>query len=101
MRALHTVKGAARMLEFNQIEGLSHALESVFLSLKEERISLNDKAVKLILSSIDELKRGINKVKSGGKDNIQAEAFQKELICLSANEDYEIPSGEDTQKAHA
>ena len=98
MRALHTVKGAARMLEFNQIEAVSHALETVFLSLKEERITLNDKAVKLILAAIDELKRGIDKVKSGGKDDMQTEVFQKELSALGANEDFDIPSADEANK---
>jgi chemotaxis protein histidine kinase CheA len=94
MRALHTLKGSARMLEFKNIETLSHTLETVFSSLKEERISLNDKAVKLILASLDELKSGINKVKSGGTDEIRTAVFQKELAALAAVEDYELPSEE-------
>jgi chemotaxis protein histidine kinase CheA len=95
MRALHTLKGSARMLEFKNIETLAHALETVFSSLKEERISLNDKAVKLILISLDELKTGIGKVKSGGTDEIRTELFQKELAALAVVEDYEIPTAEE------
>jgi len=91
MRALHTLKGSARMLEFKNIETVSHAMETVFISLKEERIYLNDKMVKLILSGLDELKTGVNKVKSEGKDDIRAELFQKELAALSANEEYATP----------
>jgi len=91
MRALHTLKGSARMLEFKNIETVSHALETVFTSLKEERISLNDKAVKLILAGLDEVKVGINEVKSGGKDDIRSPLFQKELSSLAANEEYAIP----------
>lgn len=88
MRALHTLKGSARMLEFKRIEALSHALESVFAALKEERISLNDQAVRLLLSGLDELKGGINKIKAGGEDAIELAAFQKELAALAANEDF-------------
>jgi chemotaxis protein histidine kinase CheA len=94
MRALHTLKGSARMLEFKNIEFLTHALETVFSSLKEERISLNDKAVKLILASLDELKTGINKIKSGEGDEIRTTVFQEELAALAAVEDYEIPGTE-------
>ena len=93
MRALHTLKGSARMLEYKEIEVLAHSLETVFSALKEERISLNDKAVRLLLAGLDELKTGLNKVKSGEKDEIQSVLFQKELLALSANEDYTVPGG--------
>jgi two-component system, chemotaxis family, sensor kinase CheA len=98
MRALHTLKGSARMLEFKNIETVSHALETAFASIKEERISLNDKAVKLILAGLDELKAGIDKVKSGGKDEIKAPLFQKELSSLAANEEYVIPEADTEEK---
>ena len=101
MRALHTLKGSARMLEFKNIESLSHAMETVFSSLKEERISLNDKAVRLLLSALDELKTGVNKIKSGENDEIRTEIFQKELSSLSANEDYTVPGGKIPVKTEA
>jgi len=92
MRALHTLKGASRMLDFKNIESLSHALETVFISLKEERIYLNDKAVRLALAALEELKNGINKIKSGGNDDIKTEVYIKELTALSANEEFNLPS---------
>ena len=96
MRALHTLKGSARMLEFREIESLVHSLETVFTALKEERIHLNDKAVRLLLSGFDEVETGIQKiksgqVKSGEKENIRTGLFIKELEALSANEDYDVP----------
>jgi chemotaxis protein histidine kinase CheA len=99
MRALHTLKGSARMLEFKNIETVSHSLETAFASLKEERIGLNDKAVKLLLAGLDQLRAGIEQVKSGGKDDIKAAVFQKELSSLAANEEYVIPAAEaDTEE---
>ena len=98
MRALHTLKGSARMLEFKNIETVSHALETAFASLKEERIGLNDKAVKMLLAGLDELKTGINKVKSGEKDDIRAALLQKELSSLAANEEYVIPDADTEEK---
>jgi len=91
MRALHTLKGSARMLEFKGIEIVAHALETVFSALKEERISLNDRAVRLLLAGLDELRTGINKVKAREADDIRTELFEKELSALSANEDYNVP----------
>jgi len=95
MRALHTLKGSSRMLEFKNIEIISHALETVFIALKEERISLNDKAIRLLFAGLDEIKIGINKVKTCGSDEeTRADVFQKELISLSSNEDFELPSND-------
>jgi len=91
MRALHTLKGSARMLEFKSIETLAHAMETVFSALKEERITLGDNAVRLLLAGLDELKTGIHLIKSGKADEIRAGIFQKELLALSANEDFAIP----------
>ena len=91
MRALHTLKGSARMLEFKDIEAVSHSMETVFSALKEERISLNDKAIRLLLSGLDELKTGLNKVKSGADDDIRSDVFKKEFTALSANEDFTVP----------
>jgi len=80
-------------LEFKNIELISHALEAVFIALKEERISLNDKSIRLLFAGLDEIKTGINKIKSGSSDEeIRADIFQKELISLSSNEDFEIPT---------
>ncbi|MDR0324372.1 MAG: Hpt domain-containing protein, partial [Treponema sp.] len=91
MRALHTLKGSARMLDFKDIESLSHSMETVFSALSEERIYLNDNAVRLLLAGLEELKTGIEEVKSGVKSSIRASEFQNELLALAANEDFAIP----------
>ena len=90
MRALHTLKGSSRMLDFGNIESLSHALETVFSALKEERISLNDKAVRLLLAGLDELKTGLNQIKSGEKEELRIAIFNKELSALASNEDFSV-----------
>ena len=92
MRALHTLKGSSRMLEFKGIETLAHSMETVFSALKEERILLNDRATRLILAGLDELKNGMSGIKSGRGDSVRTEEFKKELLALSANEDYSIPA---------
>ena len=90
MRALHTLKGSSRMLDFSNIEALSHALETVFSALKEERIMLNDKAVRLLLAGFDELKTGLNQIKSGEKEELRISIFTKELSALASNEDFSV-----------
>ncbi|MCL2044373.1 MAG: hybrid sensor histidine kinase/response regulator [Treponema sp.] len=98
MRALHTLKGSARMLDLKDIESLSHLMETVFTSLKEERITLNDKAVRLILTALDELTAGINSVKAGEQSGIRTAVFEKELSALSANEEFNLPAKADAVK---
>ena len=91
MRSLHTLKGSARMLEYKEIESLSHSLETVFSALREERIFLNDMAIRLVLSALDEIKKGINRVREGGNESLEVEVFHKELSALAANEEYKLP----------
>ena len=91
LRALHTLKGSSRMLEFKRIESLSHALESVFVALKEQRIGLTENAVKLILASLDLLKTGLGVVRHEKDDRIAAQDYEKKLNALAANEEFTLP----------
>jgi chemotaxis protein histidine kinase CheA/ActR/RegA family two-component response regulator len=91
LRALHTLKGSARMLEFHRIEVLSHALEGVFVAVKEQRIDLSDYALRLILAALDTLKAGLGLIQSTKNDDMDIRDFEKELAALAANEDFLIP----------
>ncbi|MDR3342772.1 MAG: response regulator [Treponema sp.] len=92
LRALHTLKGSARMLEFTRIEALAHALESVFIAVREQRITLSDNAMRLSLASLDVLKAGLGMIQKTKDDGIETKAFEKELDALAANEDFKIPT---------
>ncbi|MFP3089976.1 hybrid sensor histidine kinase/response regulator [Treponema sp. TIM-1] len=91
LRALHTLKGSARMLEFHRIEILAHALESVFAAVKEQRIDLSDHALRLILAALDTLKMGLGIIQNTKNDDMDIRDFEKELTALAANEDFLIP----------
>ncbi|MDR2759657.1 MAG: hybrid sensor histidine kinase/response regulator [Spirochaetaceae bacterium] len=91
LRALHTLKGSARMLEFHRIEALAHALESVFVAVKEQRIDLSDHALRLILAALDTLKIGLGIIQNTKDDDMDIRGFEKELAALAANEDFLIP----------
>ena len=92
LRALHTLKGSSKMLEFRRIEELSHNLESVFIALREQRIGFSDDALKLILSSLDLLKSGFNVIKQTKNDGIDTENHIKNLALLASNEEFIIPA---------
>jgi chemotaxis protein histidine kinase CheA len=78
------------MLEFKRIESLSHALESVFIAFKEQRIGLTGNAVKLALASLDMLKTGLGTIQQTKDDNIDVYPYEKELAALAANEDFSV-----------
>jgi chemotaxis protein histidine kinase CheA/CheY-like chemotaxis protein len=91
LRALHTLKGSSRMLEFKRIETLSHALESVFIALREQRIGLTESAMKLILAALDSLRAGFAVIQATKDDTIDIEIIERELVALAANEEYAVP----------
>ncbi|MDR0497579.1 MAG: response regulator [Treponema sp.] len=94
LRALHTLKGSSRMLEFKRIEELSHSLESVFVSIKEQRVGLSENAVKLILLTLDLLKSGFDVVRTTKDDVIEIQEYVKKLNALAANEEFALPDAE-------
>jgi len=94
LRSLHTLKGTSRMLEFKRIEELSHCLESVFVAIREQRIGFSENALKLILSSLDVLKDGINVLQNTKDDNIEISEYVKNLTLLAAGEEYSLPKTE-------
>ncbi len=53
MRAAHSVKGAARMIGFDPIVELSHALEDVFVASQKHEISLSRENIDCIFNSTD------------------------------------------------
>jgi chemotaxis protein histidine kinase CheA len=91
LRALHTLKGSSRMLEFKRVEILSHALESVFIALKEQRINLSDAGVKLAMAALDALREGLRHVQDTGDDAIDTGFFERELAAMAANEEFSLP----------
>ncbi|GMO49599.1 MAG: hybrid sensor histidine kinase/response regulator [Treponemataceae bacterium] len=91
LRALHTLKGSSRVLEFKRIETLSHALESVFVAVKEQRIGLSENAIKLVLASLDKLKTGLGVVQREKNDDISIDEYEKKLNALAVNEEWTLP----------
>jgi chemotaxis protein histidine kinase CheA len=90
LRALHNLKGSSRMLEFKRIEALSHSLESVFIALKEQRISLSDAGVKLAVAALDALREGLRRIQDTRDDGIETGFFERELAALAANEEFSL-----------
>ena len=91
LRALHTLKGSSRILEFKRMEALAHALESVFVAFKEQRIGLTENAVKLIVATLDLLKAGLGAIQHTKDDDIEIQEYEKKLNALASNEEFTLP----------
>jgi two-component system sensor histidine kinase and response regulator WspE len=55
MRAAHSMKGAAKIVELNVAVGLAHAMEDVFVAAQKEKISLDKNNIDLLLKGVDQL----------------------------------------------
>lgn len=62
-RCLHTLKGAAGFLGFQQVVDVAHASESILKKLREGEIALSKRLVDVILQSVDTLRVLIGHVK--------------------------------------
>jgi len=91
LRALHTLKGTSRMLEFKRIEELSHSLESVFIAMRDKQTTLSDNAIKLVFSSLDLLKTGFSVLQKSKDDNIEIGEYVNNLSLLADNKEFSLP----------
>jgi two-component system chemotaxis sensor kinase CheA len=66
-RIMHTIKGSAAMMLFNNISAVAHAMEDLFFNLREtEPLEMNySKLCDLILVGIDFIKVEVAKIKEG------------------------------------
>ncbi len=56
LRAAHSIKGAARIVQIHAAVSLAHALEDCFISAQEKQISLSSRSIDLFLRGVSMLK---------------------------------------------
>lgn len=91
LRALHTLKGLSRMLEFKRLEEITHSMESVFIAVRDKRIGLTENAVKMTIAAVDMVKEGLALVQSEKTDAIDIQEYVKILNALASNEEFTLP----------
>jgi two-component system sensor histidine kinase and response regulator WspE len=57
MRATHSLKGAARIVQLSAAERLAHALEDCFVAAQEGRVVLSSDRIEVVLQGVDMLTR--------------------------------------------
>ena len=70
LRALHTLKGNSGFLNLNDVQKLSHRLETVLQNIRDEKVQANSGNVKLMLKIIDVLKKTVADVGKGGSGKL-------------------------------
>lgn len=86
-RIMHTIKGSAAMMFFENISGVAHAMEDLFDFLRESKTVVLDysKLCDLILRGIDFIKREIAKIESDQEaDGNPAELLQEINVYLNS-----------------
>ncbi|HYC43286.1 MAG TPA: hybrid sensor histidine kinase/response regulator [Noviherbaspirillum sp.] len=57
MRAAHSLKGAARIVDLNDVERLAHAMEDCFVAAQKGKLRLNKQRIDRLLAGIDLISR--------------------------------------------
>jgi two-component system chemotaxis sensor kinase CheA len=87
-RIMHTLKGSASMMSFNNIAMLAHSVEDLFFYIREERpANINyTEVIDIVLESIDYIKAEISKIQDGGEpDGDPASIIECFKNCLAEN----------------
>lgn len=90
LRALHTVKGNARMLGFSTIEKLTHSVEDIYKSVRDEKVKSTERLVKLVFFCTDKILDCIGQVQNRGTDEQSIELYLSYCDKLSAGEIIDI-----------
>lgn len=66
-RIMHTIKGSAAMMMYNNISTLAHTMEDIFYYLREEKPKILDcsELSDLVLDGVDLIKSEVDKIKNG------------------------------------
>lgn len=66
-RIMHTIKGSAAMMLFNNISNLAHSLEDIFYYIREEKPQTTEytKLTDIVLEALDFIKNEITKIENG------------------------------------
>ena len=85
-RAVHTIKGAAGFLGFNQMVELSHAAENVLKKLRDGVLESSSEIMDTIFASVDKLKLMLNKIKNNENTEVDISDLLNKLKEIEAGE---------------
>lgn len=72
-RAIHSIKGGAGFLAFENLKRLSHAMENVLMEIREQRMSVDADTIDLLLRGVDKLRAMLDDIDTSDQIPIEAE----------------------------
>lgn len=87
LRHLHTIKGSARMLDFQTVENLAHSIEDVYKSVNDDSLELTNNIILLtheVTKKIEEIADHI--IEKRNDENIDIKEYQ--TVCKQAMEGF-------------
>lgn len=89
-RSAHNLKGAAAGLGINHVHAISHALESLFSNIKQNKININSAIIDLSLNAVDKMQESLaaylnKQALSFDIDKLIAQLNLKETIDIKKN----------------
>ncbi|MDR1060395.1 MAG: chemotaxis protein CheA [Clostridiales bacterium] len=80
-RIMHTIKGSAAMMMFDDISHLAHSIEDMFFFLREKNPTNVDyaKLTDLVLDGMDFIKSEIDKIQQTGSSDAKSDAMRERI----------------------
>ncbi|MCJ8280539.1 MAG: Hpt domain-containing protein [Rivularia sp. ALOHA_DT_140] len=86
MRAAHSIKGAARIVQVDAAVSLAHVMEDYFVAVQEKRITLDSTHVDILLQAVDKLlligDNFVNQPETSFADNPEITSLVKAIANL-------------------
>lgn len=89
--AMHTLKGNAGFLGFQDLQSLAHAAETVLTLLQERRLALTSKTTSLLLGCIDALRLHLDCVSAGMPRSLDADRSIIDALAVLETASQEAP----------
>lgn len=70
-RGIHSLKGNCGFLGFSDMEQLSHKTEAILECFREKSVVCDSNHIKILLSVLDALRKGLDSLSNNGKEDIQ------------------------------
>lgn len=91
-RDAHSLKGASRMVGFNNVQTIAHKMEDILGLAKDDKLLITSKNIGTLYKTVDFLAQLINKALTKGQETYTDEiAKQLELLETLENTDENIP----------
>lgn len=81
-RDTHSIKGAARMTGFSNVQKIAHSMEDILSLAKEDSLKLTSKIADVMYQSVDLMSKIINQSLDKGKEYCSETEVQKQIEML-------------------